>query len=401
MIAAPLPEDEQERLAELHRYALLDTEAEQDFDEIVAMASKICQTQVSTITLIDAHRQWHKAAVGLKDREASRDIAFCAHTILENDVMVITDATLDERFSDNPFVKAEQGIRFYAGMPLITPRGYKLGTLCVIDDKPKTLSDEQLFSLRILAKQVVKQFELRLKVKQLEDQKTELKRLNRAGNRLLSIIGHDLRRPMSLLAGLIQLNEKKALSQNDFHQLLSDVKVNLYSTGDLLENLLEWAMHQFEGKELRKQKILLDVLINREIEKNRHFLDLKKNKIKSNLTRNISVVADENAISFIVRNLILNANKFSDSGLISVIVSENGNGLEVQISDTGIGIEEKHHKTLFDGSFANSTIGTKGEKGSGLGLPLCKELIERHGGKIWVESTPGKGSHFFFTIPTV
>jgi signal transduction histidine kinase len=400
MIVAPLPDNENERLKELHRYALLDSNAEQDFDEIVELASKICDTPISTITLIDVHRQWFKAVVGLSDKETSRDKAFCAHAILEDDVMMVSDATKDKRFFDNPLVTGDPSIRFYAGMPLISPRGYKLGTLCVIDREPKTLTDEQLFSLRILGKQVVKQFELRLKLRELEDQKVELKRLNRTSNRILSIIGHDLRRPLSLLAGLIQLNEKKALSPTDFHQLLSDVKVNLYSTGDLLENLLEWAMHQFEGKDLRKQRILLDVLINREIEKNRHFLDLKKNKIKSNLTTNLSVQADENALSFIIRNLILNANKFSDNGLISIIVSENGHGIHVQVSDTGIGIEEKYQRTLFDASFNNSTIGTKGEKGSGLGLPLCKELIGKHGGEIWVESTPGKGSTFFFTLPS-
>jgi signal transduction histidine kinase len=399
MIVAPLPDNESERLNELYRYALLDTETEKDFDDIVTLASQICNTPISTITLIDASRQWFKSSVGLKDRETSRDKAFCAHAILEDDIMIVNDAMRDERFADNPLVTGDPHIRFYAGMPLITPAGYKLGTLCVIDRIPKTLNQSQLFSLRVLARQVVKQFELRLKVWELEEQKKELKKINRANNRLLSIIGHDLRRPLSLLAGLIQLNEKKALSPNDFQQLLGDIKVNLYSTGDLLENLLEWAMHQFSGKDLRKERILIDVLINREIEKNRHFLDLKKNKVKSNLTKNLAVLADENALSFVIRNLILNANKFCDAGKISILVLEHENEIEVKVSDTGIGIEEQHRESLFDGTFSNSKPGTKGEKGSGLGLPLCKELVEKHGGKIWVQSAPGKGSTFTFTLP--
>ncbi len=161
MKISPLPENESERLAALRKYEILDSEPEQDFNDIVELASQLCDTPIALITLIDESRQWFKAKIGLGINETTRDLAFCAHAIHDNDMMVIRDATQDDRFFDNPFVTEDPKIRFYAGMPLITGNGFKLGTLCVIDQKPKDLSELQLKALRILGKQVAKLLDLR------------------------------------------------------------------------------------------------------------------------------------------------------------------------------------------------------------------------------------------------
>lgn len=156
-----IPENEKERLAELYDFDILDTETEKDFDEIVQLASLICETPISLISLIDKDRQWFKAQVGLDTKEIDRNFAFCAYAIHDSKLMEVIDATTDDRFSDNPMVVGDPGIRFYAGMPLITSSGQAMGTLCVIDNKTKTLDDSQKFCLNILAKQVVRQMEFR------------------------------------------------------------------------------------------------------------------------------------------------------------------------------------------------------------------------------------------------
>lgn len=160
------PVNEKQRLATLRGYEILDTEPEAAFDDLTFLASYICQTPIALISLIDADRQWFKSKVGISMTETSRDIAFCASTVLQPDVFIVPDASEDDRFSENPLVVSEPRIRFYAGASLMT-EGHALGALCVIDRVPRTLSPEQLDALRALSRQVQAQFDLRRNLKHL------------------------------------------------------------------------------------------------------------------------------------------------------------------------------------------------------------------------------------------
>ncbi|MBA3022426.1 MAG: diguanylate cyclase [Sideroxydans sp.] len=171
---APLPANEQERLEALLSYDILDTEPEAEFDGMVHLASSICETPIAVISLIDQDRQWFKAIVGLDAKETSRDLAFCAHAILEKEVMVVNDALQDPRFADNGLVTSEPKIRFYAGAPLITSEGFPLGTICVIDRVPRQLNDDQLLALKALASHIITQFELRRSHSQVRQHLREL-----------------------------------------------------------------------------------------------------------------------------------------------------------------------------------------------------------------------------------
>ena len=162
MPAAPLPPDEPQRLAALRRYELLDSASEPSYDEIVALAAQLCGAPIALVSLVDEHRQWFKAKVGIAAAETPRDAAFCAHTILGDEPMVVEDARADARFADNPLVTGDPGIRFYAGAPLRTADGHALGALCVIDRQPRTLTPLQRGALATLARQVVAHAELRL-----------------------------------------------------------------------------------------------------------------------------------------------------------------------------------------------------------------------------------------------
>jgi len=174
MKIVPLPDNETTRLAALQTYAILDTDPEACFDSMVQLASAICETPIAAISLIDTDRQWFKAISGLDAKETSRDLAFCAHAILQKDIMVVPDALEDERFFDNALVTELPNIRFYAGAPLISSDGFTLGTICVIDRVPRKLNEHQLLALKALSDHVITQLELRLSRQKINSYLKEL-----------------------------------------------------------------------------------------------------------------------------------------------------------------------------------------------------------------------------------
>jgi len=164
---APIPPNEKARLETLQRYAILDTPAEQEFDDLSHLAALVCGTPIALVSLVDKNRQWFKSKVGIDDRETPRDIAFCSHALMQPDIMVVPDALADERFRTNPLVTGPPNVRFYAGAPLITHEGHALGTLCVMDRIPRELTSEQKKALKSLSRMVVAQIELRRSISDL------------------------------------------------------------------------------------------------------------------------------------------------------------------------------------------------------------------------------------------
>jgi GAF domain-containing protein len=188
MTAFPVPANETERLAALERYAILDTDPEQALDELVQLAATICGTPIALLSLVDSSRQWFKARVGLTVMETPRDLSFCAHAIgSDEELFIVADAERDPRFATNALVIGEPHIRFYAAAPLISPEGLKLGTLCVIDSRPRELDRVQRGALSALARQAMVQLELR------------------RHSCLADAITHDLRTPLTSIRGSLGL----------------------------------------------------------------------------------------------------------------------------------------------------------------------------------------------------
>jgi len=159
--------DEERRVAALHRYSILDTLPEQIYDDVTALASLICGTPISMVSLVDAERQWFKSTVGVEMRETPRALSFCAHTIPTHATLIVPDAQQDKRFMDNPVVTGAPGIRFYAGAPIVEANGHVLGTVCVIDTRPRSLSPIQVAALEALARHVMALMEMRRTIAEL------------------------------------------------------------------------------------------------------------------------------------------------------------------------------------------------------------------------------------------
>jgi anti-sigma regulatory factor (Ser/Thr protein kinase) len=177
--------DETARLAALRRYRILDTEPEQAFDDLTLLAAQSCGTPIALITLLDEDRQWFKSRLGTSATETARSVAFCAHTIQQHDLFVVPDTLADERFRDNPLVVGEPWVRFYMGAPLVTHDGHALGSLCVLDRVPRTLTPEQQGALAALRRQAVAQLELRLNVDELAQALRERDHAEEAQQRLV------------------------------------------------------------------------------------------------------------------------------------------------------------------------------------------------------------------------
>jgi len=403
MKIAPKPENENQRLEALLSYKILDSNFEKVYDELTALASYICETPIALISLVDRDRRWFKSVVGLPSRETPRDIAFCSHAILHDNIFIINDALQDERFVDNPLVIQNPNIRFYAGAPLITNDGFALGTLCAIDVVPRQLNEKQTHALSVLAKQTISQLELRLSVQKLAEFSNQLREINASRDKLFSIISHDLKGPFTgilgfadiLLTDYDQLDKKEVL---DFIQMIND---SSRSTLKLLENLLEWSLLErgimsFEPKPMDFSEIIKEVISVLAAN-----ISNKNIQIISRTNTPLLINADKKMVFSLLQNLVSNAIKFSPiGGKIEIDVQSLEHHLEVSVSDDGIGINADQIENLFKVECTSSTKGTAGETGTGLGLLLCKNFVEKHGGKIWVESEEGKGSRFMFALPS-
>lgn len=168
-MAAPTPSTEAARVAALDRYAILDSEPEQSFDDLVILAAHICQVPMAMLSLVDDHRQWFKSKFGVQVRETPKEASICAQAIQQNDLFIVPDTLQDSRFRNNPLVTGEPHIRFYAGAPLVNDDGYALGTLCVLDREPRELDAAQREAINALGRLALRQMELRMNLQLLKD----------------------------------------------------------------------------------------------------------------------------------------------------------------------------------------------------------------------------------------
>ena len=233
---------------------------------------------------------------------------------------------------------------------------------------------------------------------EIKQRSVELEQLNQVKDKFFSIISHDLRSPMNALLGILNLLDNNQLKPEEFTRLTKELKVQFNYTKTLISNLLDWALSQMDTLKLVPEKINLRNMVNENFNL-LNSMHLKETNLTNLISEGSIALADSNMVNLIFRNLILNGIKFTkNDGHISVSAQDNGNEYTIAIADDGVGISNDIQEILFEKSAGYSTRGTANEKGTGLGLILCKEFVEKNGGKIWLTSEPGKGSTFFFTI---
>jgi signal transduction histidine kinase len=391
MISAKIPKNEHSRLQDLQDTGLLDSPSEAEFDEIVAFASELCNMPISLISLVDSDRQWFKARIGLDAAETHRDISFCSHAILEDNLLEIPDTLNDIRFSDNPLVINDPAIRFYAGVPLVTSSGSRLGTLCVIDKTPGQLTEKQKSGLKVLANNVIKIAELRIKNK-------ELYHLTETQKRLISILAHDVRNPLASIKNIIELKQSDILDAQEASEMMGMVAGQLNNTIEMVENVVNWGKLNLQFGQLQFEDFDLYKLVNRILGSEALNSAAKNNKINNYVPKGTIIHSDKHALEFILRNLVGNANKFTNNGTISIKSEQKGLKTILWVSDTGVGMSKDQASELLNNNNFTSTLGTNKEKGSGLGVMLIKEFIERMDGSIAIESALNQGTCFTIVI---
>lgn len=436
MQVPPISNNEAERIRALEQYDILDTAAEEVFDDLTRLAAHICNTPIALVSLVDQHRQWFKSSVGLDVTETPKENSFCGHAIARPDeIMVIPNALEDERFVDNPLVTSAPNIRFYAGTPLVTPDGHALGTLCAVDRMPRDLSPRQLEALRSLGRQAISQLELRLKIRQLQQTQAQLvhdKRMSALGQ-LAAGISHEINNPVNFVYGNINCLDKYTqsllnlidayrqqypeptpalqakLNEIDFDFLTEDIQKLLKSAqygSDRIRNTV-FALRDFARLDETNWK---QADIHQGLESTltllRHRLEGTDNHNTIQLQRNYGslplVDCSPRQLNQVFLNLLNNAidapedcskNQKIIQIWTEVIANER---VAIHIANNGLSIPEAIQSRIFDPFFTTKSVG----QGIGIGLSTCHQIVvETHGGKLHFHSSPEADTEFIVELP--
>ena len=392
---------EEERIKLLESYSILDTLPEAEYDNLTLIASQICGTPIALITFLDEERQWFKSHTGLDISETPRDYSFCAYAINDpENIFIIPDARNDVRFHDNPIVAGQENVIFYTGVPLTNEDGMPLGTICVIDHKPKVLTPDQIRSLKALSVQTMKLLELRLKKLQLEKTLEALEKKNQELDRFAYIAAHDLKSPLANISGLsdVFIDNYNEIIDEEGREIIHLIKSSSFKLREMIDSLLAYSKSNILQKE-NNCEVSISVL-----EKEFSNLFIFKNNCSITFKSNVSfLLINKSAIEQILLNLVTNAIKYNDKENIEIEIEiiEESDFYKIAVSDNGPGISEEFHNVIFEIFEVVSTVDRFGVKGNGIGLATVKKIVEAFDGTINVESEMGKGSKFMFTLSRV
>lgn len=377
---------ESRRLEALYSYNILDTPRESVFDDITRLASTICGTPMASITLVDAERQWFKSEIRMGARETPIDASICAHAILEDDVLIVPDASADARFATHPGVVGGSKVKFYAAALIKTPDGLPLGTVCVLDSEPRTITDAQLDMLRVLARQVTAQLELRMRL-------TASEQTSEHRARLLASSGYGLQQP--LFTAMLAV-----------HAVMADVLPHQLKRLALADESLERIKRTVNGMLVAasgKSTFTLNEFVDADLGPVLDFVrenftppaERKTIRLRVRPTT-LHVKSDPTQLETLIGNLVANALKYTGGeGRVLVGCRRRDARVDIHIIDTGIGMDSDTVDDLFQ-PFRQADVESDG---TGLGLWIVKKTAEALGIVVVVQSWPGRGTHVTLRVP--
>lgn len=410
MIRLPIPRNETERLSRLSSYHIVVAEKDERLDELTDLAASIFEVPMVIITILDQSKQWFKSRYGLALQETSRDISFCQYTIMEKEVFEVTDSLQDERFKQNPLVVGEPYIRFYGGAPLISREGYTLGSLGLLDRKPRQLDRNQRRTLQLLARQVVDHFELSRDKKELEltvskrtkeiteqlhelalkDRKLEA--INAELTRFMYKTSHDLQGPLKTMLGLINLAiaESGEETVTKYLHLLKSTQSKLDAT---LEHLL--TVVRVKGHEPGLAPVPIESLVLKSFQHASAAIPAKKVHFQCRLEAPPELLTDSFLLGTALEHLFFTSirHNYSTAPLLNVNISPLAGNIKIAIEDNGSCFPEAEKDRVFDMFFKSSA------SDHGLGLYIAKCAVERLQGKVSFISHKHRGTTFSLLLP--
>jgi len=394
MIKPVIPENEKERLETIIAYGLHNQKQHPEFNDIVDLAAYICDTPISLISIVESDQQRFIGNHGLPVDSTERSVSFCAHAI--NDIhqpFVVEDATKDDRFKKNPLVTGSPNIVFYAGFPLYTADDIALGTLCVIDVKPKTLNERQKKGLQLLTKQIIRLFELRKMLKEADEREKVLQLSVSSLEEYTAIVAHDLKTSLRSIEISTELLKRKNEQHLDEHCInyLNSIQGETTESIRFINDMLKFSKSVYSYNDdkslIDTKKIIEGSLIKLKVPA--HF----KVRLSNPLPK---LYTSRTAIQHIFENLIQNSVKYMDKAkpVIEIRYKSKRNYHAFQVIDNGCGIPKSRQQAIF-------TLFNRAQKeeGSGIGLAIVSRLITLLGGKIKIKSKLKKGTTFTVKIP--
>lgn len=386
-----IAETESQRLEKLREYEVVDTHSEDTFDNMAMMASQIFGTPSAFITFVDEKKVFLKSNISdLPYAELRREDSLCSIAIkMQNDVTVFQDTHDYPELMTNPFVNAEKGIRFYAGAVLKSPEGYNMGTICVVDSKPKEVTEEQLAMLKTLSKLVIDKLEERLRYRKIIQSQINL----------MNITLHEIKNPLASIKLANDILIHKAEKRQDMTVM---IKSSVHRIQAKLNELLKQSEKEDKDLVLAIERVNLHELFLKLVSNFELLANRKNQKIRLDYPEDLpAIYADKAKISDVLHNLVSNAIKYSyNQTTISLSARENNGYVKIEVRDEGQGLNQEDMDKLFKKFAKLSSKPTGKETSNGLGLSITKSFVELHKGSIQALSDgKDKGTTFVVSLP--
>ncbi|MEX2593225.1 MAG: GAF domain-containing sensor histidine kinase [Anditalea sp.] len=385
---------ENNRLEALHRFDILDTPPDGAFDHVVKLAAKLLEVPIAIISLVDKDRIWFKSRLGVDLPQVEKEEGLCASAIFTDEIYLVEEASKDPRTLANKLVAGSFGLEFYAAAPLATKDGYNLGTLCVIDRKPRNITNDQKETLKSLAKVVMNQMELRLQARTAIKNQTELTYL----------LTHNLKGFTNNIPAFIEVLRDSKNNPEDFERILKLLENSALKNAKEINEFLVRSAHDNATSSYAFKKVDFTEIVRHTVKTNQIAAIDKNQQLKLNIDNDVlKINADKNRLTDAVDNLINNAIKYSPyNSTIQITTYSKGKKVILEVQDEGPGLSAADKEGLYKPFSRLSAQPTGREISSGIGLWIVKEIISAHHGKIWALSEgQDQGSTFSIELDLV